>query len=63
MPVDQEELKKDLESLNIKIKDALKGGVSSAEGLTALIKEAEAMQKRIISAATSNKKSSTEEKG
>ena len=45
---DHDRLKKDLESLNLKIKDALKGGSLSAEGLKSLIKEAEEAQKRLI---------------
>ena len=45
---DQDVLKKDLESLNLKIKDVLEGGSLSAEGLKSLIKEAEEAQKRLI---------------
>jgi len=42
-----DELKKDLESLDLKIKDALTDGNLSEEGLKTLIKEAEEMQKRL----------------
>ena len=45
---DHNGLKKDLESLNLKIKDVLGGGSLSAEGLKSLIKEAEEAQKRLI---------------
>ena len=45
---DPEELKKDLESLDLKIKDALTDGNLSEEGLKTLIKNAEEMQKRLI---------------
>jgi hypothetical protein len=43
-----DELKKDLESLDLKIKDALTDGNLSEEGLKTLIKEAEEMQKRLV---------------
>jgi len=43
-----DELKKDLESLDSKIKDALTDGNLSEEGLKTLIKNAEEMQKRLI---------------
>ena len=45
---DPEELKKDLESLDLKIKDALTDGNLSEEGLKTLIKNAEEMQKRLV---------------
>ena len=43
-----DELKKDLESLDSRIKDALTDGNLSEEGLKTLIKNAEEMQKRLI---------------
>lgn len=43
-----DELKKDLESLDAKIKDALTDKNLSEEGLKTLIKNAEEMQKRLV---------------
>ena len=43
-----DELKKDLERLDTKIKDALTDGNLSEEGLKTLIKNAEEMQKRLV---------------
>jgi hypothetical protein len=43
-----DELQKDLENLDLKIKDALSSNSLSEEGLKALIKETEGIQKRLI---------------
>ena len=55
-----DELKKDLESLDSKIKDALTDGNLSEEGLKTLIKDAEEMQKRLVQ--TTEESQANEEK-
>ena len=45
---DNDEFKKDLESLNQKIKNALEDGDLSSDGLKTLIKETEEAQKKLI---------------
>lgn len=53
-------LKKDLENLNLKIKNALADSSLSEEGLKNLIKETEELQKRLVSTAEStNEKEGT----
>lgn len=54
--INQDQLKKDLEDLNLKIKNALTKGSLSEEGLKTLVKETEEIQKRLISNAESAKK-------